>query len=69
MSGVRVPRTPNVAGVCERVVSLYIIDKSFKVFGKGAPHPPKNCAANSKERKRSCTYDLTVRASHTDTCI
>ena len=57
MGGIKVSTTPNEAGKCERSVSLYVIDSSFKAAGKNAPFPSTNCAANRKEANNMCSYE------------
>lgn len=68
MGGIKISKYQDEAGNCERSVSLYVIDSSFKGAGKKGPLPPTNCAANRKEADNMCGYEnLKVRAPRNTT--
>ena len=56
MGGINVCTTPNAAGVCEKVVSVYAIDDAFRGLQIGPINPPALCASNAEVNKM-CAYE------------
>ena len=61
MGGINVSTTPNAAGVCEKVMSVYVIDDAFQGLHIGPMNPPALCASKDEVNKICAYENLKVR--------